>query len=32
VNNCTADINNDGQSDMLDASLLFKAWLCGTGP
>jgi hypothetical protein len=28
---CTADINGDGSTDMVDAGLLFDAWLCGAG-
>ena len=26
---CTGDINGDGHTDLLDAELLFGAWLCG---
>ena len=29
---CVVDINTDGHTDMLDAGLLFGAWLCGAGP
>ena len=29
---CTADINGDGKTDLLDAELIFEAWLCGTVP
>jgi len=30
TSNCTADINNDGSTDLIDAALLFEAWVCGT--
>ena len=30
TSNCTADIKNDGSTDLIDAALLFEAWLCGT--
>jgi hypothetical protein len=29
TSDCTADINGDGKTDLLDADLLFGAWLCG---